>query len=129
MVNERLLRFFQASITTRIPWRCCLRWSPHAAFYDDTTDIHDPRHREIFAHRIIAKLPTIAAAAYKHSWASRLSIRVTTCLIAPICSTCFLRFHASPTRPTRWPWKRWNCCSFCMPTMSKRQHLDGAVRG
>ena len=26
-----------------------------------------PRHREIFAHRIIAKLPTIAAAAYKHT--------------------------------------------------------------
>jgi len=30
-------------------------------------DTHDPRHREIFAHRIIAKLPTIAAAAYKHT--------------------------------------------------------------
>ena len=30
-------------------------------------DIHNPRHREIFAHRIIAKMPTIAAAAYKHS--------------------------------------------------------------
>ena len=38
-----------------------------AAFYHDTTDIDDPRHREIFAHRIIAKLPTIAAAAYKHT--------------------------------------------------------------
>jgi citrate synthase len=38
-----------------------------AAFYHDTTDIEDPRHREIFAHRIIAKLPTIAAAAYKHT--------------------------------------------------------------
>ncbi len=38
-----------------------------AAFYHDTTHIGDPRHREIFAHRIIAKLPTIAAAAYKHT--------------------------------------------------------------
>ncbi len=38
-----------------------------AAFYHDTTDIEDPRHREIFSHRIIAKLPTIAAAAYKHT--------------------------------------------------------------
>ncbi len=38
-----------------------------AAFYHDTTDIYDPRHREIFAHRIIAKIPTIAAAAYKHA--------------------------------------------------------------
>jgi citrate synthase len=38
-----------------------------SAFYHDTMDIHNPRHREIFAHRIVAKLPTIAAAAYKHS--------------------------------------------------------------
>jgi len=30
-------------------------------------NIHDERQRDIFAHRIIAKLPTIAAAAYKHS--------------------------------------------------------------
>ncbi len=38
-----------------------------AAFYHDSMDIHDARHREIFAHRIIAKIPTIAAAAYKHA--------------------------------------------------------------
>jgi citrate synthase len=30
-------------------------------------DIYDARQREIFSHRIIAKLPTIAAAAYKHT--------------------------------------------------------------
>ncbi len=38
-----------------------------AAFYHDSMDIYDARHREIFAHRIIAKIPTIAAAAYKHA--------------------------------------------------------------
>jgi citrate synthase len=38
-----------------------------SAFYHDSMDIHNARHREIFAHRIIAKIPTIAAAAYKHS--------------------------------------------------------------
>ena len=38
-----------------------------SAFYHDTMDIHNPRHREIFSHRIIAKIPTIAAAAHKHS--------------------------------------------------------------
>jgi citrate synthase len=38
-----------------------------AAFYHDSIDINDPRHREISAHRIIAKMPTIAAASYKHS--------------------------------------------------------------
>jgi citrate synthase len=35
-----------------------------SAFYHDTTNNKDPRHREIFAHRMIAKIPTIAAAAY-----------------------------------------------------------------
>jgi citrate synthase len=38
-----------------------------SAFYHDTMDIYDARQREIFSHRIIAKLPTIAAAAYKHT--------------------------------------------------------------
>jgi len=38
-----------------------------ASFYHDSLDIHDPRHQEISAHRLIAKLPTIAAAAYKYS--------------------------------------------------------------
>jgi len=38
-----------------------------SAFYHDSMDINNARHREIFAHRIIAKIPTIAAAAYKHS--------------------------------------------------------------
>jgi len=38
-----------------------------SAFYHDTTDIYNPRHRDIFAHRIVAKIPTIAAAAYKHT--------------------------------------------------------------
>jgi citrate synthase len=38
-----------------------------SAFYHDSMDINNPRHREIFAHRIIAKIPTISAAAYKRS--------------------------------------------------------------
>jgi citrate synthase len=38
-----------------------------AAFYHDSMDIYNPSHREIFAHRIIAKMPTIAAAAHKYS--------------------------------------------------------------
>src|ERR1700722_4474735 len=38
-----------------------------AAFYHESMDIGDPQHRELFAHRIIAKLPTIAAAACRHT--------------------------------------------------------------
>jgi citrate synthase len=38
-----------------------------SAFYHDSLDIHDLRQREISAHRLIAKMPTIAARAFKYS--------------------------------------------------------------
>ena len=38
-----------------------------SAFYHDSTDITDKRQREIATHRLIAKIPTIAAMAYKYS--------------------------------------------------------------
>ena len=38
-----------------------------SAFYHDSLDINDPWHREVAAIRMIAKLPTIAAMAYKYS--------------------------------------------------------------
>src|SRR5471032_1229194 len=68
MVNEQLLRFFQGFHHDAHPMAMVTAVvASMAAFYHDTTHIGDPRHREIFAHRIIAKLPTIAAAAYKHT--------------------------------------------------------------
>ena len=38
-----------------------------SAFYHDSLDIDDPKQREIAAHRLIAKVPTIAAMVYKYS--------------------------------------------------------------
>jgi citrate synthase len=38
-----------------------------SAFYHDSLDIHDPRHREISATRMIAKLPTLVAMAYRYT--------------------------------------------------------------
>ncbi len=38
-----------------------------AAFYHDNLDINNPKHREISAHRLIAKMPTIAATTYKYA--------------------------------------------------------------
>ena len=38
-----------------------------SAFYHDSTDVDDPAQREISAHRLIAKMPTIAARAFKYS--------------------------------------------------------------
>jgi citrate synthase len=38
-----------------------------SAFYHDSTNVNDPEQRKISAHRLIAKMPTIAARAYKYS--------------------------------------------------------------
>ncbi|MFO1371716.1 MAG: citrate synthase [Candidatus Competibacteraceae bacterium] len=38
-----------------------------SAFYHDNLNIRDPQNRMVNAHRLIAKMPTIAAACYKHS--------------------------------------------------------------
>jgi citrate synthase len=68
MINETMLRLFNGFHHDAHPMAMVTGVVGSAsAFYHDTTDIYDPRHRDIFAHRIIAKIPTIAAAAYKHS--------------------------------------------------------------
>ena len=67
MLNETLLRFFNGFHYDAHPMAMVSAVvASMAAFYHDSMDIHNPRHREIFAHRIIAKMPTISAAAYKH---------------------------------------------------------------
>jgi citrate synthase len=68
MINESLLRFFNGFHHNAHPMAMVSAVvSSMSAFYHDTMDIHNPRHREIFAHRIVAKIPTLAAAAHKHS--------------------------------------------------------------
>src|SRR5579863_7413802 len=68
MINESLLRFFNGFHHNAHPMAMVSAVvATMSAFYHDSMDIHNPRHREIFSHRIIAKLPTIAAAAHKHS--------------------------------------------------------------
>lgn len=67
MINESLLRFFNGFQNDAHPMAMVSGVvASLSAFYHDTTDIYDPIHRNILAHRIIAKIPTIAAAAYKH---------------------------------------------------------------
>jgi citrate synthase len=68
MINESLLRFFNGFHHDAHPMAMVSGVAASmSAFYHDSTDIHNPEHRDVFAHRIIAKIPTIAAAAYKHS--------------------------------------------------------------
>ena len=68
MMNETLLRLFNGFHTDAHPMaKVAGVVGSMSSFYHDTMDIYDERQREIFSHRIIAKLPTIAAAAYKHT--------------------------------------------------------------
>jgi citrate synthase len=68
MINESLLRFFQGFHNNAHPMAMMVGVvGSLSAFYHDSMDISDPRHREISAHRLIAKIPTIAAACYKHA--------------------------------------------------------------
>lgn len=67
MLNESLLRFYNGFHYDAHPMaQVSAVVASLAGFYHDSLDIYNPRHREIFAHRILAKMPTIAAAAYKH---------------------------------------------------------------
>ncbi|MEO5365570.1 MAG: citrate synthase [Magnetococcus sp. WYHC-3] len=68
MLHEHLLQFFKGYRRDAHPMAILVGVvGALSAFYHDSLDIHDPKHREISAHRMIAKIPTIAAAAYKYS--------------------------------------------------------------
>jgi len=68
MLNEALLAFFNGFHYDAHPMAMMVGVTGSlSAFYHDSLDIHDERHREISAHRMIAKMPTIAAACYKHN--------------------------------------------------------------
>lgn len=68
MLNESLLRFFNGFHHNAHPMAMISGVvASMSAFYHASTDIREAYDRDVFAHRIIAKIPTIAAAAYKHS--------------------------------------------------------------
>lgn len=68
MVHEQLQFFFRGFRRDAHPMAVmCGVVGALAAFYHDSLDISDPKQREISAHRLIAKLPTLAAMAFKYS--------------------------------------------------------------
>ncbi|MCA3413732.1 MAG: citrate (Si)-synthase [Roseomonas sp.] len=68
MLHEQLRRFFDGFRRDAHPMAVmCGVVGALAAFYHDNLDINDSRQREIAAFRLIAKVPTIAAWAYKYS--------------------------------------------------------------
>jgi citrate synthase len=68
MLHEDFKRFFGALPKDAHPMAACsASVGALATFYPDSLDPRDPRQVEISVHRLIAKLPTMAAYAYKHS--------------------------------------------------------------
>src|ERR1700751_4230457 len=67
MVHEQMSRFFTGFRRDAHPMAVmCGVVGALSAFYHDSTDINNPRQREIASHRLIAKMPTIAAMAFKY---------------------------------------------------------------
>jgi citrate synthase len=68
MVHEQMTRFLQGFRRDAHPMAVLVGMvGALSAFYHDSLDINDPEHRFISAIRLIAKMPTLVAMAYKYS--------------------------------------------------------------
>jgi len=68
MVHEKLVHFFHGFLPDAHPMAMlCGVVGALSSFYHSDLDIDDPEQRKRSAHRLIAKMPTIAAMAYKYS--------------------------------------------------------------
>jgi citrate synthase len=68
MLNEGMLRFFNGFRYDAHPMAMLSAVvGSMSAYYHDTMDVNNSDARRVFAHRILAKMPTIAAAAFKHA--------------------------------------------------------------
>jgi citrate synthase len=68
MLHEQMATFYRGFRRDAHPMAImCGAVGALSAFYHDSTDITDPKQRMIASHRLIAKMPTIAAMAYQYS--------------------------------------------------------------
>ena len=68
MVHEQMTSLFKAFRRDSHPMAVmCGVAGTLSAFYHDSLDINNPKHREIAAFRLISKMPTLAAMSYKYS--------------------------------------------------------------
>ncbi|MBK5072451.1 citrate synthase [Budviciaceae bacterium CWB-B4] len=68
MIHEQITRLFQGFRRDSHPMAVlCGVTGALAAFYHDSLDVHNERHREITAFRLLSKMPTVAAMCYKYS--------------------------------------------------------------
>jgi len=68
MVNDQVTSFFKGFRRDAHPMAVMVSVvGALSAFYQDSGDVGDPHHREISAHRLLAKVPTIAAMSFKYN--------------------------------------------------------------
>lgn len=68
MVHEQLIHFFQGFRRDSHPMAIMVGVvGALSAFYHDSLDVTNERHREIAAYRLLSKMPTLAAMSYKYS--------------------------------------------------------------
>ncbi len=68
MLHEQILNFFRGFRRDAHPMAIMVGViGALSAFYHDSTDINDPEQRMVASHRLVAKMPTIAALAFKYS--------------------------------------------------------------
>lgn len=68
MVHDQLARFYNGFRRDAHPMAVMVGVvGAMSAFYHDSLDISNPNHREVSAHRLLSKVPTIAAMAYKYN--------------------------------------------------------------
>ena len=68
MLNDQIMSFFKGFRRDAHPMAVMVGVvGALSAFYHDSLDINDAHHREVSAHRLIAKVPNIAAQAYRYN--------------------------------------------------------------
>ncbi len=68
MVNDQLQYFFRGFRRDAHPMSILVGVvGALSSFYHDSLDINDPKHRQISAHRLIAKMPTLVAMTYRYN--------------------------------------------------------------
>jgi citrate synthase len=102
MVHEQMARFFQGFRRDAHPMAVMVGCvGALAAFYHDSTDISDPHQRMVASMRMIAKIPTLAAMAFKYHIGQPFVYPQNAWTTRRISCACALRCPARNTRSIR----------------------------
>ena len=102
MLHEQMVYFFRGFRRDAHPMAIMVGVvGAMSAFYHDSTDISDPWQREVASIRMIAKMPTIAAWAYKYSIGQPFVYRATISTMRRTSCACVSRFRPRIIRSTR----------------------------